>query len=87
MRLRTVVPIGIAAGFGSLLAGCCCGLKPNWSEPPGTINYQRSAAVIHDPFPDNAIGPPVVGGRPLGYQFPPSEAVKAQESSPRRGGY
>lgn len=83
MPYRIRVPLATAISLVGLLGGCCPCLKPNWSEPPGTIAYQRSRAVIHDPFPDNAIGPPVVGGRPLGYQYPQSEAVKAQESSPR----
>jgi hypothetical protein len=35
---------------------------------PGPAAHQRAEAVEHDPFPENDIGPEVVGGRPLGYQ-------------------
>lgn len=41
---------------------------------PGTAAQQRAAAVEHDPFPENNIGPEIVGGRPLGYQAGVPEA-------------
>ncbi len=75
---------GAVVLVGATVAGCCRHLSHNWGEPPGTISYQRSRAVIHDPFPDNSIGPPVLGGRPLGYEYPLAEPAKAQEASPRR---
>ena len=49
--------------------------------PAGTVYQQRSDAVIYDPFPDNSIGPEIVGGRPLGYQKPLSEPTKIQTRS------
>ena len=56
-----------------------CNLRPNFG-PPGTIGLQRSRAVLHDPFPSNDLGPPVVGGRPLGFDRPQSEVSGLQGS-------
>ncbi|WP_148618997.1 hypothetical protein [Mariniblastus fucicola] len=38
--------------------------------PPGTIGMQREKAVIHDPYPSTDLGPPIVGGRPSGFDLP-----------------
>jgi len=54
-----------------------CYLKPNWGSP-GTIGAQRSRAVLFDPYPNNDLGPPVVSGRPLGFERPLSEAEQNQ---------
>jgi hypothetical protein len=43
---------------------------------PGTAAHQRAAAVEHDPFPENDVAPPIVGGRPLGYQAGVVEAER-----------
>ena len=67
-----------------LLAFGGCNLRPHFREAPGTINYQRSRAVLHDPFPDNSIGPPVTSGRPFGFEQPLAEPVKVQSTSPAR---
>jgi hypothetical protein len=51
-------------------ASGCWGLaRPNWCDP-GPARYQQMRAVRFDPYTDNELGPPVVGGRPLGYQDP-----------------
>lgn len=67
--------------------GCHIGLRQG---PPGTIGNQRERAVIHDPFPSNDLGPPIVGGRPLGFDLPQSEPTSIQGSPwanrSRRGG-
>jgi len=46
--------------------------------PPGTIGMQRERAVIHDPYPNPTLGPPIVGGRPAGYDLPLAEAKSLQ---------
>jgi len=67
-----------------------CHLRPDWG-PPGTIGAQRARANTHDPFPDNDLGPPIMGGRPLGFDRPRSEATHLQDSPYARrsmnGGY
>lgn len=62
----------LASSFG-------CNLRPNWG-PQGTIGAQRERAVMHDPFPSNELAPPIVGGRPLGYEQPRSETSRLQDS-------
>ncbi len=64
------------------LSGCY--LTPNLG-PPGTIGMQRSRAVMNDPFPNNDIAPPIVGGRPLGFDRPLAEPVQNQVNA-RNGG-
>lgn len=54
-----------------------CYLRPNLG-PPGTIGAQRSRAVFFDPYPNNDLGPPVVSGRPLGFERPLSEPEQNQ---------
>ena len=74
-----------AAGIALLLAttiGCGCFSSINWRHP-GTAPYQRQKAVRFDPYPENDIGPPVVGGRPLGYTQPPSESARARKGRNR----
>ena len=56
-----------------------CGLRPNWG-PQGTIGAQRERAVLHDPFPSNELGPPIMGGRPVGFEQPRSETTSLQNS-------
>jgi hypothetical protein len=81
MSIRRIV---VAISLFVLLAIAGCNLRPHFSEAPGTINYQRGRAVLHDPFPDNSIGPPVDGGRPSGFERPLAEPVKIQSTSPAR---
>lgn len=72
----------IALTIGFFLTGCH--LRPSFREAPGTIHYQRGRAVVHDPFPDNSIGPAVMGGRPSGFERPLSEPTRIQTTSPSR---
>ena len=62
-----------------------CHTSPNWG-PQGTIGMQRTKAVLHDPFPDNDLAPPIRGGRPLGFEQPKSEPVSLQNSPYARRG-
>ena len=60
-----------------LFSGCY--LRPDLG-PPGTIGAQRSRFVLNDPYPSNYLGPPIVGGRPRGFDLPLSEAQNHQVS-------
>jgi hypothetical protein len=71
----------LAAGLILFPSGCY--LRPGFREAPGTILYQRSRAVVHDPFPDNSIGPPVVGGRAFGFERPLADPARLQSISPQ----
>ena len=61
-----------------LVALSGCYLRPNFG-PPGTIGMQRSRAVLHDPYPSDELGPPVVGGRPRGFERAQAEPTNLQE--------
>ena len=56
-------------------AGGCRTMWPDWFQP-GPIDYQRQRAAVHDPYPDNDLGPQVVGGRPREFQKPAAEPVR-----------
>ena len=66
-----------------------CNHRPNFG-PQGTIGMQRNRAVVHDPYPNNDLGPPIIGGRPLGYERASAESTALQGSpfapKSRRGG-
>lgn len=61
----------LAAGF----VGCATN-QPFRLLTPGTMEQKRQRATVHDPYPDQRLGPEVVGGRPRDYQEPLPEAVK-----------
>lgn len=46
--------------------------RPNWCNP-GTASQQMAQARKFDPFPDPTIGPPILGGRPMGFMEPRAE--------------
>ena len=72
------VKSGLFLSFALLLSGC--GTGPRLFQPSGTIGYQRSQAVLHDPFPNNDLGPPIMGGRPREFDRPLPEVVDSQVS-------
>ena len=55
------------------------GYRSNFGSQ-GTIGQQRNEFVIHDPYPSNDLGPPIVGGRPRGFDRPFAEATDVQGS-------
>lgn len=73
------VVVGLTASVG-------CSPAVRWPNlyHPGPAAYQRAEAVVHDPYPLDDVGPPIVGGRPLGYQKPVPEVERARMFSPRR---
>jgi hypothetical protein len=58
------------------LAAGCAANRPFRLMTPGTVEQKRQRATVHDPYPDQNLGPEVVGGRPRDYQEPLPEAVK-----------
>lgn len=62
------------------LSGCAW---PRLFQPRGPIQVQRQEASYYDPYPDDKLGPEVVGGRPRDYQRPLPEAVHSQPLGPR----
>jgi len=45
---------------------------------PGPIAVQRYEALEYDPYPENDLGPPVVGVRPPGYEEPMPEPARSR---------
>ena len=64
------------------LAGC----SPTVHKPrllhPGPAGYQRAIAEDFDPYPQDDVGPAIVGGRPRDYQIPPDEVARARQQQP-----
>jgi hypothetical protein len=56
-------------------AGC---RNHGFFAPKGPMNQQQAAAVVHDPFPQNDIGPYEAASRPPSYQQPLPEAVRTR---------
>jgi hypothetical protein len=69
-----------------LLLGLVGGCSPTVRWPrligPGTAPYQRAYAEHFDPYPQNDMGPEIVGGRPLEYQKPPNEVQRSRQHTP-----
>ena len=61
--------------LASVTAGCGYE-RPFARRPPGSVDYQRTAAQLHDPYPDPDAGPAIVGGRPREFQKPLAEPVR-----------
>jgi hypothetical protein len=66
-----VVSLALAALTG-------CALPPPQFSAPGPAVYQQKRAQLFDPYPENDVGPPVVGGRPQSYENPIAEPSRAR---------
>jgi hypothetical protein len=60
---------------GAAASGCRNLARPPWLAP-GPSDYQRSNAVVHDPYPDTQHGPEALGTRPRDYDNPPSDSQR-----------
>lgn len=72
--MRTVVLILGCVLVAATSAGCAGGPLMN----PPSEQQQRATAQRFDPYPENDTGPPVLGGRPLGYREPIAEPSRAR---------
>ena len=63
----------VVAGGAIVLAGCRGG---KFFQPPGPMNAQQANATVHDPFPQEDIGPSDPSARPPDYQRPLAEPVR-----------
>ena len=71
-RFAPLITLIVAIWLGA--AGCMSNMS-RWSDP-GTIRCQQSRAALFDPYPDDDLGPEVVGGRPREFQRPMPGPVK-----------
>jgi len=75
--MGNIAKIILLAAGTFFLVGCANMYPPNWCSP-GTAKHQQLVAEQYDPYPENDIGTPVVGGRPRGYMTPPAETLRAR---------
>lgn len=73
MTRQFLPSLTLALAIGVCLTGC---RGHQFFGPPGPLQQQQAAAVIHDPYPQNDIGPYEAGARPPGYQNPLPEPVR-----------
>jgi hypothetical protein len=83
--MKPARPLQIAFAFLATAILCGCIQGPNFGSQ-GSIGMQRNNAVLHDPFPSQELGPEIVGGRPLGFEQPWSQARSNQDSPFARRG-
>lgn len=56
-------------------------VKPQLCNP-GWAQQQRARAVEFDPYPQNDVGPEIVGGRPPDFIVPRNEVTRAFQANP-----
>ncbi len=84
MKRRCCAIVGLALFVTSI--GCRNVEYPNWFSP-GNAQTQRARAQYNDPYPEPETGPAVVGARPMEYQKPQAEVLRARSGGQSRGGY
>jgi hypothetical protein len=68
----------LATGLMAVMAGC---VAPPQVFHPGSAKQQQATASRFDPYPENDLGPAVVGARPRDFAYPQAEVLRVQ---PRR---
>lgn len=64
------------------LAACSSTIRYPRLASPGTAGFQRHNAEQFDPYPQNDMGPEIVGGRPPDYAVPVPEVQRARQGMP-----
>ena len=68
MRFGSLTVASLMLGLAA--SGCSSRVaRPNWFDP-GPIAAQQNQALRYDPYPDDSLGPAVLGGRPREYDRP-----------------
>lgn len=76
MTRKLAVELMLCQAMLLSLGGCANRQGWGFASGQGTIDRQKSRAVVHDPYPLNDIGPPVIGGRPREYIDPQAEVTR-----------
>ena len=74
--MRLVLLLTLLTALPTL--GCAQGRFARWWQPQGTVQQQRLRATLHDPYPDQDLGPEVMGGRPRDYSRQLPEPVRSR---------
>lgn len=64
------------------LTACSSTIRRPRLASPGTAPFQRHNAEQFDPYPQNDMGPEIVGGRPPDYAVPVPEVERARMGMP-----
>ena len=64
------------------LVACSSTIRKPRLASPGTAPFQRHNAEQFDPYPQNDMGPEIVGGRPPDYAVPVPEVERARMGMP-----
>ncbi len=80
-------------GLLAVATGCSSSLGKPTLQAPGPVAYQQRQAERFDPYPDDSLGPAVVGGHPRDFGQPrdplplrPSPAAAPLADAPGVGG-
>ena len=76
MTYRVLHRVGILAIVALAIAQSGCANSRYNIFHPGTVRQQQMRASVHDPYPDQDLGPEVVGGRPREFAQPLPEPVR-----------
>ncbi|HEV3416310.1 MAG TPA: hypothetical protein VG056_05840 [Pirellulales bacterium] len=69
MRHSSILIVALTLGVAA--AGCSSSVaRPNWFGPQPPQAYQQNQAQRYDPYPDDSLGPAVLGGRPRDFDRP-----------------
>jgi hypothetical protein len=79
-RYWSAILLGCALLEG--FSGCSSSLRKPRLSSPGTAGFQRFNAERFDPYPQNDMGPEIVGGRPIDYQMPRNEVERVRQPPP-----
>ncbi len=80
--MRRTLRVLIGCVTLTTLGGCSPTVRLPHLLHPGTAGYQRHNAEQFDPYPQNDVGPEIVGGRPIDYQIPRSEVERTRQPLP-----
>jgi hypothetical protein len=64
------------------LTACSSTIRYPRLASPGTAGFQRHNAEQFDPYPQNDMGPPILGGRPPDYSVQVPEVERARMGMP-----
>jgi hypothetical protein len=84
MCLRNCCQLLVVAAICAPQLACSSAVRKPTLLHPGPAPYQRDNAQQFDPYPQNDMGPKIMGGRPPDYAIPPNEVTRAFQYSEQR---
>ena len=73
---RNLKPLLVSVALVVLVVGIAGCRGRGFLPPAGPMNQQQASATVHDPFPQDDIGPYDTASRPPNYQQPLPEPVR-----------